>query len=73
MKIRTKYYCEYCNKDFETEASCQAHEEAHAVELNIVGKNYDRTLAFPNMIKVTTPTKENQIAVYELLRIDNVN
>ena len=40
MKIRTKYYCEYCNKDFETEASCQAHEEAHAVELNIVGKNY---------------------------------
>lgn len=73
MKIRTKYYCEYCGKDFETEASCQAHEESHAVELNIVGKVYDTVLDFPHMIKVTTPTKENQVAVYDLLRVDNVN
>ena len=40
MKIRTKYYCEYCGKEFETEASCQAHEEAHALELEIIKKEY---------------------------------
>ena len=73
MKIRTKYYCEYCSKEFETEMSCQAHEEKHAVELSIVGKEYDKVLEFPNIIKVTTPTKENQVAVYELLRLGNVN
>lgn len=73
MKIRTKYYCEYCGKEFETETSCQAHEEKHAVELNIVGKEYDKVLEFPNIIKVTTPTKENQVAVYELLRVGNDN
>jgi hypothetical protein len=71
MKIRTKYYCEYCGKEFETEASCQAHEEAHALELEIVNKNYVAGRDFPNIIKITTPTKENQVAVYELLRIDN--
>jgi hypothetical protein len=73
MKIRTKYYCEYCGKEFETEVSCQAHEKKHAVELNIVGKEYDKVLEFPNIIKVTTPTKENQVAVYELLRVGNDN
>ena len=73
MKIRTKYCCDYCGKDFETEASCQAHEEKHAVLLNIVGKEYDKVLEFPNIIKVTTPTKENQVAVYELLRVGNDN
>ena len=73
MKIRTKYYCEYCSKEFETEVSCQAHEEKHAVLLNIVGKVYDKVLEFPNIIKVTTPTKENQVAVYELLRVGNDN
>jgi hypothetical protein len=71
MKIRTKYYCEYCSKEFETEASCQAHEEAHALELEIVNKNYVAGRDFPNIIKITTPTKENQVAVYELLRIDD--
>jgi hypothetical protein len=71
MKIRTKYYCEYCGKEFETEASCQAHEETHALELNIVGKNYIEVREFPDIIKVTTPTKENQVAVYEFLRIDD--
>jgi hypothetical protein len=71
MKIRTKYYCEYCDKEFETEASCQAHEETHALELNIVNKNYVAERDFPNIIKITTPTKENQVAVYELLRIDD--
>jgi hypothetical protein len=71
MKIRTKYYCEYCGKEFETEASCQAHEEAHALELEIVNKNYVAGRDFPNIIKITTPTKENQVAVYELLRIDD--
>lgn len=73
MKVRTKYYCEYCSKEFETEVSCQAHEEKHAVLLNIVGKEYDKVLEFPNIIKVTTPTKENQVAVYELLRVGNDN
>jgi hypothetical protein len=71
MKIRTKYYCEYCGKEFEIEASCQAHEEAHALELEIVNKNYVAGRDFPNIIKITTPTKENQVAVYELLRIDD--
>lgn len=71
MKIRTKYYCEYCGKEFETEASCQAHEEAHALELEIVNKNYVAGRDFPNIIKITTPTKENQVAVYELLRIND--
>jgi hypothetical protein len=71
MKIRTKYQCEYCGKEFETEASCQAHEEAHALELEIVNKNYVAGRDFPNIIKITTPTKENQVAVYELLRIDD--
>jgi hypothetical protein len=71
MKIRTKYYCEYCGKEFETEASCQAHEEAHALELEIVNKNYVAGRDFPNIIKITTPTKENQVAIYELLRIDD--
>lgn len=72
MKIRTKYYCEYCGKEFETETSCQAHEEkTHVLELNIVNKNYVAGREFPNIIKITTPTKENQVAVYEFLRIDD--
>jgi hypothetical protein len=71
MKIRTKYYCEYCDKEFETEASCQAHEETHALELEIVNKGYVKGYEFPYTIKITTPTKENQVAVYELLRIDD--
>ena len=71
MKIRTKYYCEYCGKEFETEASCQAHEEAHALELEIIKKEYIAGYEFPHNIKITTPTKENQVAVYELLRIDD--
>lgn len=45
----------------------------HAVELNIFGKEYDKVLEFPNIIKVTTPTKENQVAVYEFLRVGNDN
>lgn len=71
MKIKTKYYCEYCGKEFETETSCQAHEEKHVLELNIVNKNYVAEREFPNIIKITTPTKENQVAVYEFLRIDD--
>jgi hypothetical protein len=56
MKIRTKYYCEYCGKEFETEASCQAHEERHALELNIIDKNYIEVREFPDIIKIITPT-----------------
>lgn len=73
MKIRTKYYCEYCSKEFETEASCQAHEEAHALDLEIVKKEYIAGQDFPVSIKVTTPTKENQVAVYEICKIDVTN
>lgn len=43
----------------------------HVLELNIVNKNYVAEREFPNIIKITTPTKENQVAVYEFLRIDD--
>lgn len=72
MKIRTKYYCEYCSKEFETEASCQAHEEAHAIELTIIDKHYVNSQEFPDIIRIISPTKENLTAIYKLDEIKNI-
>lgn len=72
MKIRTKYYCEYCSKEFGTEASYQTHKEAHAIELTIINKHYVNYQEFPDIIRIISPTKENLIAIYKLDEIKNI-
>lgn len=65
MKTQTKYICEYCGVDYDTEKEAKRCEERHVRPVKIVKENYEYTFIERLNLPVSVTVEFENGAEYE--------